>query len=407
MLTSDLVRATVRKGRVYPSSIDPKKPELHALAETLIAIFNQHRGNPRHRLDTELKDFLASGTAFLLHRGLAKLLHDRCEFATDSPVEPEALRREVFRCAAEAYREKNRVRVDHPTVLERVANRNELDVELTPESIEHSLYADLKDSQILVEFKSCKPDWLLKRYNVSVVQAVLLRATSLDIEIGGESASRYREIFRKIKFLQLLHEVRQTAPDTYNIHLDGPLALFRSSQRYGLQLAQFFPSILHCARWSLEANVLWGPKRRPVRLLMDETSGLEPSTSSKGQWTPREMSWLETQFEKLGSDWTISAESEILDLGAQGLLVPDYVFEHPESGTRATMEVLGYWRRGSLDTRLELLRRHGPKNLILALGKDLRVDDETAQDLPGEVYVFRNNPVAREVLKILNKIRKS
>ena len=59
--------------------------------------------------------------------------------------------------------------------------------------------------------------------------------------------------------------------------------------------------------------------------------------------------------------------------------------------------------RGAVESRLKLLRQHGPQNLILALSKSLNVDEEALEEVPAEVYVFRSAPIAREVLKILRK----
>ena len=105
MLTADLVRVNVRGGEVKPLYIDVEKEESLALAAALIRIFEAHTGEARRRLDGELRDFLGSGTAFLLHRGLAKLLFDRCEFQTAAAVDPAALRRAVFENAAARHRE--------------------------------------------------------------------------------------------------------------------------------------------------------------------------------------------------------------------------------------------------------------------------------------------------------------
>ncbi|NJL28065.1 MAG: DUF790 family protein [Thermoanaerobaculia bacterium] len=87
------------------------------------------------------------------------------------------------------------------------------------------------------------------------------------------------------------------------------------------------------------------------------------------------------------------------------MLVPDFVFEHEPSGFKVPMEVFGFWRRGALASRLALLRRHGPKQLIVAISKQLAASEEDLDDLPGEVYVFRSQPLARQVLALLEKIR--
>ena len=83
------------------------------------------------------------------------------------------------------------------------------------------------------------------------------------------------------------------------------------------------------------------------------------------------------------------------------MLVPDYVFQNKKSHRKVHMEVFGFWRRGAVEARLRLLREHGPKNLILALSNQLRVDEESLEDLPAEIYQFREAPIAREVLKLL------
>ena len=134
---------------------------------------------------------------------------------------------------------------------------------------------------------------------------------------------------------------------------------------------------------------------------MTAEKGFKPIGPSTGQWVPEEVSWLEERFARLNSDWRMETESEIVDLGGQGVLVPDYVFTHPPTGTKVYLDFLGYWRSGGVRTRLDLLSRYGPPNLILAISAELAVDEETSTGLPGEVYEFRRTPVARDILKIL------
>ena len=398
MLTSDLVRVRMRKGAVYPPYINTENQDLLNLAETLIGVFERHVGLPRQELDEELKDLLGAGTSFLVHRGLSKLLRDRCEFEAETTVEPPVLRERVFAAAASAYRSNEQIRVDRDEILTSVA----ADIELPPEEIDRQLYADLKEAEVLQEFRKTSPRWLLQRYNVALAQAVLIRATGMDLVIEGESAARYREVFRKLKFFQLLHEIRAQDNGSYHIHIDGPLSLFKSSQRYGVQMASFLPTVLHCENWKLQAGVLWGVKRKEGVLHLTPKTGLQPIGHSTGQWMPEEVAWLDTQFRKLKTDWDVSTEAEIVNLGGEGILAPDFIFTHRPTGATVHMEILGFWRRGSVQSRLDLLRRHGPRNLILAISKELGVEEEDVEDLPGEVYAFRSTPVARDVHKILN-----
>jgi hypothetical protein len=399
VLTADLLQVNIRGGEVRPRYIDGENQELLAIAESLIRIYNESIGRSRQDLDTDLEDYLGTGTDFIFHRGLAKLLLDRCEFDTESESEPIALRRRIWEASAKVHRESIGKSFDRTDVIQRILDEHACDAE----AIEKQMYADLKDQQVLREFRSCAPAWLLQRYNVSLAQSVLLRATSMEVALGKQPVSKYREVFRKIKFFQLMHQVEGTAATGYTIRLDGPLSLFKSSQKYGMQMANFLPTLLHCEKWKLSANLLWGKKKVERRFRLSPRQNLRPHTRLTGQWQPAEMTWLLEQFPKLDSDWTISNDAEIIDLGGRGIMIPDYVFEHID-GRRVFMEAFGFWRRSAAQSRLDTLREHGPDNFILALSKDLFTGEEDYSDLPGEVYVFRSAPIAREVLKVLEEM---
>ena len=49
----------------------------------------------------------------------------------------------------------------------------------------------------------------------------------------------------------------------YVFHIDGPLSLFSATNKYGLQMALFLPTLLLCRDFRLDAELRWGPKREP------------------------------------------------------------------------------------------------------------------------------------------------
>ncbi len=404
MLTSDLIQVRAYKGEMRPRYVEARDPERLALAKRLIETFEQCEGEARHVLDEELKALLGTGTAFQLHRALAKLLRDRCTFDTEAPAPPEELREAVFAASADAYRVEAGeapFRFDRSSALEVAAKG----LSLTPDAVEQSLYADLKDEQVLQQFDRCEPKWLLDRYNVALAQGVLYKAIALEIHISGQSTTAYRTLFRKIKFFQLMHRVERRGDAEgggYRIRLDGPLSVLRASGRYGLQMAVFLPTLLHFNGWTLDAELRWGKGRRKRTFRLTPTQGLRPYTRKLGgQWQPDELQWLPDQLAALDRGWTASTDAELIDLGGEGVLVPDYVFEHAATGRRVFMEVFGYWNKGAVKARLRLLRKHGPKNLVLALSKGLAAGAGELDDVPAEVYVFRTTPLARQVVKVL------
>lgn len=424
MLTTDLLRTRTVKGEVRPRYVDPEDADTLALAERLIELFDEHAGRPRGELDAELRELTGSGTAFLLHRGLAKLLYDRCELETAAAAEPETLRDAVFTAAAAAWRaepgesgESDTAAVDAATAAadagvavfrfdrQAVLAAAAADLGLEPAAVERGLYADLKSEQVLAGWRPCTPRWLVDRYNVALAQAVLLRATALTLRIRGQRPADYRALFRKVKFFQLLHRVEGDAGEGYTVRLDGPLSLFQASQRYGLKMASFLPTLLHFDGWRLEAELLWGTKRQRRGFRLSPAEGLLPYTRLTGRWQPDEVAQLAGRFTRLDAGWEVSTDGELIDLGGEGVLVPDLTFHHPASRTRALLEVFGFWNRGAVASRLALLRRHGPPNLILALSKGLAAGEAGLDELPGEVYVYARVPLAPKILERLEALR--
>ena len=415
MLTADLVRVKMYRDEVRPRYVEANDDEVLLLAATIIEIFEQHVGLTRGELESDLKDFLGAGTDFLLHRGLAKLMFDRTELATEAKLDPIELRREVYESAGRTYMVPDPTptsdesdtsihtpppfEFDRSAVVREICERHDL----TEEAFERNLYADLKDEQVLQPFDKCTPEWLIKRYNVALAQGVLLKASDMKINVRGQTPAKYRALFRKIKFFQLLHRVTGTNSSGYQIFLDGPLSLFKSSQKYGMQMASFLPTLLHFDEWDLEANLVWGKKRAEKRFKLSSEAGLQSHTSLTAQWQPEEMSWLPEQFKKLESDWTISSDTKLINLKGRGVVVPDYVFKHAESGTQVFMEIFGFWRKTALEPRINELKAHGPQNLILAVSQELNTDKAKLADVPAEIYAFRSVPLAKDVLAKLNK----
>src|SRR6266508_1720833 len=100
MLTADLLCARTYKGEVRPVYLDATDPEHREIASDLIALVSAHVGRVRGQIEDALADLVGEGTDYLLHRGLAKLLFDRCEFEVDASCDPVELRRRVFERAA-------------------------------------------------------------------------------------------------------------------------------------------------------------------------------------------------------------------------------------------------------------------------------------------------------------------
>jgi predicted nuclease of restriction endonuclease-like RecB superfamily len=417
MLTGKLVRVNYRRpNRIVPHYLDATDPGWLEAAERLLLLFRGQEGRTRGELEDDLADTFGNESMHLIHQGLAKLLLDRCEFDVASGVPPEELREQVFQAATEQRRAHHALpatpapaevgSIKHPTwPADRAAVLQQVAVKLgaTPEAVEQGLFADLKSEQRLVRFKDVSAEHLLQRYNVALAQAVLLRSSRVHVTIRGEPPQRYRQLLRLVKFHRLVCEMEKISDDTYRLHLDGPLSLFTSTQKYGLQLALFLPAVLLCKNFDLKADLLWGTAKKIRQFTLAPSDGLVSHHPDYGTYVPPELGMFVEMFRKRIDDWTIAEETSVYSLG-ESFWVPDFRLVQKATGREVLMEVLGFWRRSGAEKHLERLRQHVKTPFLLAVSDQLHIDEAELQGLPAGIHRFRQMPLADEVARLAGEV---
>lgn len=410
MLNGDLVNVRVnhKQQRVAACYIERDSERWLETAESLLLIYREGVGLTRGEIEEEVDAlFGGGGKATVVHRGLAKILEDRAEFEIVSEIPPETIRETVFGAAAEHRRELAERGSNHGPRREfhreAVLDQAAAALGSTPEAILGGLFADLRDENRLLGFEDLTAQRLIDRYNVGLAQAILLRSVRVAVEIRNERPARYRHLFRKLKFHRLLHRVEGSMKTGYAVHIDGPLSLFAATTRYGLQMALFLPSLLHCEDFRLDAELRWGPKREPRSFHVDSSDGLISHQAETGVYTPAEVTAFADRFRSVAAAWEISESTEVVPLGSEGVWVPDFKLVHKESGIDVYLEVLGFWKRSSLERLLRLLPRYGPPRYVLAVSDRLKVDDEAAAPTTGPILRFKEIPNANELASLLGR----
>lgn len=380
MIPSELLRVSVKGPTLRPRFVDPEDTALIEAAEQVRTAFVDAcaSGRPVGAVQDELDELAVATTDPKLFRGLTKVARDRCELEADPEVDATALRLEVFRAAAAVaplgMADDGLGRPTASDVLAAVAQARGS----TPEQLSAQLYADLPSERRVVRVDLPDARWLLHRYNVALVQSTLLGATRVELVLKQPTAPRLRQLFRWVKFHQLLHRAEEL-DEGLKITLDGPVSLFSASTRYGLQLARFFPTLLlQEGGWSLRATVSWGRGRLRKELAVDESAGLRSHVQDTGAWRPKAVEHFLGRFGEGSEDWTLDDAPQVLRSERGALSFPDFALVSGER--RLAVEVLGYWRADTLEERLEHLRAHGPPDLLLAVSKRLRAGP--AADLP-------------------------
>ncbi len=398
MLTGKLVRVRYARDRILPYYLDTRDETWLLLAEQLLELFREMVGRTRGDLE-ELIEETFSEESTLVHQGLAKLLSDRCEFETVSGHPPEKIRSTVFQQATLARQSDTQTAgFDRIAVLTRSAEL----LDLTVEEVEKSLFADLKSEQKLIRFDDITAERLLQRYNVALAQAVLLRAIRVSITIFAQPPARYRQLLRAIKFHRLLCEIERSGPDSHTFHLDGPLSLFSSTQKYGLQLALFLPTLLLCDNFELQAELRWGTQKKPKRFLLTPKDHLVNHAADTGMYVPPEIASFVESFRRRVPDWELLEETEVYPLG-NSFWVPDFRLIHRTLGREVKLEILGFWRKASAIKHLQMLQRHAHTPYLLAVSEELHIEEQL-DELPKGLHRFRHMPLVEEVARLATEL---
>lgn len=404
MLTSDLVLTQSRGPYITPRYLNVQEDTYIHLAQDLIDLFQAHRGKTRKELQRALDDYASDKTDYRIQRGLAKLLEDDCcTFEIVSAVEPVDLRHQVFALARENHPVVRSPDLIYPITREDILEHVALQFEIPKQQVEQELYADLAENHRLSTFHLPSANWLLNRYNVALAQAMLYRCSQMRLSVYRNIPARYKQLFKFIKFFRLMHSITGDLDAGYEIVLDGPVSMFRLSQKYGLKMAVFLPALLLCTRWKMEAEIVRSDGREQL-FVLDEEARLASHYRDQTVYDSMLEETFARRFEQVDTDWILERETEIINL-KDTVFIPDFAFKHPD-GRTALLEIVGFWRPEYLRKKLDKIRRAGRGDLVIAVSSNLNVDRADFKDVPGHVFFFKNRIDPRDVIQRLDRIGK-
>ncbi len=398
MLTSDLVRINVRGGDAIPGYLTVDERNIER-AQRIIDLIAGHEGRTKGELDAALKLETGQGRDFRVLRGLAKLVLDKTDMSVSSTLEPRDVRLLVFELAT----------AQHPVSLSQraaVLADAARQFESTAEDVEAALYADLASNQRVGACRFKSGEKLAHRYNVALAQAAVLKSRWLRIDLVDPPVKRLRQLLRYLKFHRLMYTAQPLDRDGatgLTFKVDGPVSLLKHSSRYGLALANFLPALLLCERWQLSADYQRKKRTRKAVFTLDPTQGLVSHYKDTGTWVAQEEQALIKRLQEVAAPWIVEESGILIEVdGGRQHLVPDLILRDPDSGAQAYIEVLWQWRRAALKSRWKLLRKKGPKNLVLAVCTTRQ--QEELPELPGPVHHFKGIPSARSLWKLVKAV---
>ncbi len=405
MLTKDLLRHTKHKGRVRPLLINPKDETLLGVAQQLIDLFKASVGETRESLLESSKQVIdVSACEASIARGFEKLLLDRTEFDSAPKEELFAFRKNLFTRTSQLLAQENFLN------LRAYQTRVQQEFAHSAKALGHQLYRDLPLYQQVLACKPYSAENLLHRYNCAQVQGLLIRCNSLELYVTSSQSPQLRQLCKYLRFHQLLARIQKDEYDEeeYKIIIDGPLSLFYQTQKYGLNLALFFPAILHQPEWELSAEIQL-TKTKTYRLEIDDSCGIRSHYHQFLAYVPEEIEMFQQNFQNKTPDWTLEPASDFIPLEGELYCFPDYTLKHV-SGKKVSMELFHAWHSSHLTMRLEQLKALSQPPLIIGVVKSLLKDPLVEEALSYSEYfeqygfVFRQTPTIDKILPILAKI---
>jgi predicted nuclease of restriction endonuclease-like RecB superfamily len=401
MLNADLVIVQRRKEQLVLPDLSGRAGEsVRHWAEQIIDVANGCVGQSRQEFSALVQLMGETQQARKLTRGLAKLLEDACEFEQADPEVAVECRRRLFLMATEARRQLgDALHWDRAELVRRVCLENGWD----EAAFDERLYADLPGAQRLLRVPHWSAQDLFERYDSARVQAVLLRAVQVRIKYSRVSVAGLRELFRQVKFRQLLHRSERHGDTGLFITIDGPMTLFESATKYGLQLALLLPVLSGAGPFELEADVRWGKTRSTLKFSYKSGASARSAAAAANcdtQACSDDVSSLIADLETLQSPFRAELSTALIDLPGVGLCVPDITFvDRTRPERRVHFELLGYWSREAVWRRVELVEAGVNEPMVFGVNQRLRVSEEVLdRKLPAALYVFRAQPSARGVL---------
>jgi len=389
MLPSELLIAKAFKGSVRPCYLSPT-PQLIKLAESMIDVYRSSVGRKRSEIRSQIRLMEYGPHNFRLIRGLSAVLDRFSDFSTDSPLDPQVIRRKVFSLS------KGFV----PSEPERrsVILQASRELGVPSEWIELYMWSDLEGEQKLGSFNPPKPEDLLAHYNLSATQTLLFKSKFVEFSADGN----WKRIFRSIKRLGLMYSVSASG-DGYTVIVDGPISIIKMTERYGTSLAKLLPEIVASKRWRIRAQII-GRGKRLLNFELSSSDGVLFPESPPAQElydSSLEESFAK-RFSSLGSRWRLLREPDPIPVPG-GVMIPDFAFEL--QGRRVYLEIVGFWTPEYLQkkvSKLQYIRSQHSVDLLVAADPDLGISG----DIPGGVILFKGDVPLKPIIEHLERVER-
>jgi hypothetical protein len=194
----------------------------------------------------------------------------------------------------------------------------------------------------------------------------------------------------------------------YNVVVDGPISLFKLTERYGTSLAKLLPAVIEADNWRFKAQIVGGERQAPKLLELElnakTAKDLFPAQRlEKGaQYDSSVEAAFARSFKALKLGWTLKREPELLVAGRY-VFIPDFSFE--KNNLKAYLEVVGFWTDEYLKKKLKKLQELAVDNLLVAV--DLSLNCSQLEKIKGFVILYDKKVPVKPIVGFLKHLEET
>jgi len=200
--------------------------------------------------------------------------------------------------------------------------------------------------------------------------------------------------------------------------IDGPLSIFKLTEKYGTSIAKLLPSITMSQKWSLAASIvrktMSGKKIYQFRISNSDVPELlgEPHRHNEVGVTPDLTggdydSLVEEKFanklEQSVSGWEITREPDPLIVSGGKAFIPDFLLE--KYGRKVYVEIIGFWTTEYLERKMHKISEivsGRTIDLFVAINENLacsKISSVSMSSMPRDkIIIYKNDTVPVKVI---------
>ncbi|BCU66594.1 hypothetical protein HS7_00310 [Sulfolobales archaeon HS-7] len=221
---------------------------------------------------------------------------------------------------------------------------------------EELMWSDQLEYRKVIDTADLNEEKLVRYYNLSLLQTVLFKSTSLEIR----GIRDWKIVLRNVKFLGLMYDA---SIDPFTLYIYGPASLLKMTTKYGRNLALLIPEVVRQDKWYIRAQIVLGKTRKKIYPMEVESGPPMPESSERIEFDSSVEEEFYNSFKRKLPDWRIEREPEPLIANSR-VFIPDFLIS---KGTmKIYVEIVGFWTKAYLETKAEKVKEIRVPLLILA-----------------------------------------